>query len=522
VTEAQPRFWRPFLVAWAIFAVLAATWSIATPIGASPDEPAHLIRASSVATGQIAPFIGNADKVRVPEWVWYAQRVDCFALGGNTTPTCVAPDAVPQTRQIVVYASAGRYNPLYYAAVGWPSVFFSTNAGIYAMRVVSGVLVSLFLALSFALILGWRRRLLPLLGLVIAATPMVLFLSGMVNPNSLEITATLAAFVGMLTIVREPAPELLGRRAAIVFVAAAVAANMRGLSLLWIAVALLAPLILITKDRLFDLLRTRSIRLLIVGCAVAFAAAAAWMVIANPLGAGDPGATGTLAPQGLGTSHVLGFLWTLFSTFFYGQQMVGQFGWLETPAPASVYFLWSGLIGGIILTAFVVLRRRALLLTAALVGALLLLPPLIQGIYVTSGGVIWQGRYILPVFVCTVVGVAAVLSDRVALSERTSRRAFALVIGAIAIAQFLAFATTLKRYAVGMKPEWPAMLHPTWSPPGGVVLVLAVFGVALLFGAVLLVLHNRQGPRAESHEGEQVDDESRGGASQKSQLDASH
>lgn len=492
MVEQRRSFRRTFLVAWAGFALLSAAWTFATPIGAAPDEPAHLIRAASVATGQIAPFLTSNSKVTVPQYVFDTQRVTCYALVADATPRCVTPDPKAPTTSATVYASSGRYDPLYYALVGWPSLLLHNSAGIYAMRLAADLLMTLFLGLSFALISQWRAPTLPTIGLAAATTPMVVFLGGVVNPNSLEITATLATFVGMLSILREPSSRLLAGRAAIVFVSASVAANMRGLSLVWVALAILAPLVLSSRDQLRDLLRTRPIRWAIAGCAVFFAAALAWMAIANPLGVSDPGATGTLEPVGLGTSHLFGFLWTFFSTFYYGQQVVGVFGWLAVPAPAAVYFVWSLLVGGLALLAGILLRGRALVLSGVLVAALLLLPAIFQGIYVTNGGVVWQGRYILPVFACTVVGLGAVLSDRIALSPVLSRRLLSVVLGAWAAAQFLAFATTIKRYAVGSSPQWPAILHPAWSPPGGVLVWFAVFAVVVIVVVVAALVSDRR------------------------------
>jgi hypothetical protein len=60
------------------------------------------------------------------------------------------------------------------------------------------------------------------------------------------------------------------------------------------------------------------------------------------------------------------------------------------------------------------------------------------------------------------------------------------VLLAWAAAQVLAFATALKRYAVGAKLGWPAILHPVWSPPGGVVLVVVLFTLVCAASALIL------------------------------------
>jgi hypothetical protein len=172
---------------------------------------------------------------------------------------------------------------------------------------------------------------------------------------------------------------------------------------------------------------------------------------------------------------------------------VGLFGWLDTASPAAVYFLWSLLVGGIALLGFVLLRGRALIFTAVLSGALLLLPPILQGVYITSGGIIWQGRYILPVFVCVMVGIAACLDEVIEIPAAVRTRLLLFLTLAWAAAQILAFATTLKRYAVGAKVGWPSILHPVWSPPGGVVLSIGLFVLISVVAAIVLWRFARRG-----------------------------
>jgi hypothetical protein len=482
-------FWRRVGIAWAILALSGAAWALATPIGGSPDEPAHLVKAASVARGQL---IGTPSKgaplFRVPEYVAYAEVDSCFAFHANTTPHCAPDDSTSSSTLVEAVTPAGLYNPVFYALVGWPSVVFSNVTGIYAMRIVGDLIATLFLALSFGMIAQWRRPTLPIIGLVVAVTPMVVFLNGTVNPNSVEIAATLTAFVGMLSIVREPAPELLPLRSALVFAGAAIAANMRGLSLIWVAIAVLVPLVLASRQTIAELLRTRSIRFAIIGTAIACAGAAAWVLGTNSLGIGQSAATVASSAPGVGTSHIAGFTFNLGETFFYGQQLVGVFGWLDTPAPTAVYFVWSVFVGGIVALGLILLRGRALVFSIVLVVALILLPSILQGIYITTGGVIWQGRYILPVFVCVTVGIMAALADVLDLAPVVRRRLLVLVLVGWSASQFLSFVTTLKRYAVGAKPGWAAMLHPAWSPPGGVDATIAVYAILLVGTSVALWL----------------------------------
>ncbi|CAN5213379.1 hypothetical protein BH11ACT4_BH11ACT4_02140 [soil metagenome] len=494
-TDRRPGFWLVLLVSWGLLTVLSSLWALATPVGAAPDEPAHLIKAASVVRGQ---YIGGPSSqgsiVQVPLYIAYTQAETCYAFAPDQSAACIP--TVPGDPALVVDATttAGLYNPLYYAIVGWPSLILGDNKGIFAMRAVGAIATSLFLALAFALISRWRRAVIPIVGFAAAVTPMVLFLAGTVNPNSVEVAATLAAFVGMLTLVRAE-PTRLWLPSTVVTVSAVVAANMRGLSLLWLALALLSPFMIVGRARFFALLKARPIQIAIFVTAGAVIAAAVWLLSTNSLGAAiDDPTTPSTAP-GTGTSPLLGFAWTLFASFDYSQGIVGIFGWLDTPAPVFVFFVWALLAGGLLLLALVFLRGRALVLVLALTSALLLLPPILQGIYIERGGIIWQGRYILPVFVCAVLGASTLLADRIDLRRRDATALLVIVSGLWALAQFQSFATSLRRYAVGYHDGWLDLLSPEWTPPGGIFPSLIAFGlVGAIAGLFLVVVVRRWAP----------------------------
>lgn len=492
-TDRRPRFWLTFAGAWAILTLLSSLWALATPVGAAPDEPAHLIKAASVVRGQlVGEPSAQGSVVQVPRYIGFTQAQTCYAFAPDESAACIPPVPGNPSDLVDATTTAGLYNPLYYELVGWPSLFLEGGRGILAMRVMSALVASLFLALAIALIARWRRPALPIAAFGVAATPMVLFLGGTVNPNSLEIAATLSAFAGVLTMVRAPAGSRLAPTAVIVIASAAVAANMRGLSLLWLAIALLAPLLLAGRERMIALLRSRPVQLTILGAVLGAVAAGVWLLATNSLGAAIDDPLDPSTAPGVGTSPVFGFAWTLFSTFDYAQGIVGIFGWLDTPAPVFVYFVWAVLAGGLVALGLVLLRGRALALALTLLGALLLLPPVLQGIYIESGGVIWQGRYILPIFVCAVVGVGLVLSDRLVFGRSTATRLLVLVAALWAVGQFQSFATALRRYAVGYYSGWLDLLNAEWAPPGGIFPSLIAFGIATLAASALLVLVGRR------------------------------
>ncbi|MCU1422409.1 MAG: hypothetical protein JWN36_2060 [Microbacteriaceae bacterium] len=482
-----------FLVAWLVLSLMAAVWSIATPPGGAPDEAAHAVKAASVVRGELsgAPSV-HGTVVRVPAYVAYVYDQTCYAFHPTVTAACgAAPISGDPDRIVTTATTAGLYNPIYYALVGWPTLLAHDETGVYLMRIVSGILSSLFLAAAVAMIATWRRRMIPLLGIAIASTPMVFFLNASINPNSLEVTATLAAFVGVLSIVHRPDRSLLVERAVIVTVSAALAVNTRGLSPLWVAIAVLVPFALVGWARIRELLRQRAVIVAIVVIAAATVAALLWTTFSNSLGSAITDPEHPASGVGVGASPIAGFVQIFVGTFDYGQGLVGQFGWLDTPAPTPVFFVWAAFIGMLVVASLVVLRGRAFVVAVGFILGLLVLPPLIQAAYIHGGGIIWQGRYALPLFVCAMVALATLLDDRMpALSPRSARTLVAVVLGSWLLSQVLAFAYALKRYGVGaVGTSWKKLLiDPDWAPPGGVPVNLAAAVVIFAAGAVLLAL----------------------------------
>jgi hypothetical protein len=494
-SRTPPRGWRAFFLSWALLSVLAALWSVATPIGAAPDEPAHLIKAASVARGQlIGESSPSGQIVQVPQYIAFTHAQTCFAFDSEQSADCSLDVPGDPAELVDSTTTAGLYNPLYYTMVGWPSLIFGDEVGIYAMRILSGLISSALIAIAFALVSLWRRPTIPSLGMAVALTPMVLFLNGTVNPNTLEIAAILTTFVSMLTVIRDPDALRIGPLAWIVFASAAIAANSRGLSLLWLVIAIAAPFLLVTGEQFRKLLASRAVRLAVIGVAAAVVFAGIWLLSTNSLGAAIDKPDSPFAAPAVGTSGLFGFVWTLFATFEYAQGMIGIFGWLDTPAPPFVFFVWSALSGALFLAGLVLLRGRVFILTVSLLVAVLLLPPILQGIYIQGGGIIWQGRYILPVFVCAVVAIACLLSERLTLSRTTLVRLVAIVTGLWAFAQLQSFATALRRYAVGLDASWLDLLDPRWAPPGGIWVSLVGFGAVLLASVLAaVVLSARRG-----------------------------
>ena len=147
-------------------------------------------------------------------------------------------------------------------------------------------------------------------------------------------------------------------------------------------------------------------------------------------------------------------------------------------------------------------RGRGRTATVFLLAALLLLPPLLQAQAVGTIGIVWQGRYILAVFVplLMVCGLALDRMDARGFSPQAAAILNATAVLA-AVFHFWTFAHTLRRYVTGWAVDrrWFEMVtDPSWQPPGGTLLCLAGFAVLLVVALRLM----RRAVRAETRRAE--------------------
>jgi hypothetical protein len=442
-----------------------AAWSVASPLFAFPDEGSHLAQAESVARGELhgrdrlSP-IGLLTRVHLTGTLLKMRTVSgCFVNKPTRTADCV-PSVSSDGRQISVWTQSGRYPPLYFGIVGAPLVAWPDGAGIGVGRTLSVVMGAALIATAF-----WCAQRLgrwALLGVLVACTPMVLYLPGGINPNGLEIAACLAVWAGACSLARAPAvDERLLATSCVVF---AIAANVRGFSLLFAGVALGLPLLLATRERMRDLWHLPRAR--------------GWLALL-PLGAMPAIAW----PLWLGFdqdrlhTRGLGLLDGIERTRRLWVESVASFGWSEVEKP-SVAWLWLVLFLAVAAMALIgATRREALVLaTAGLVAVAV--PITISMLNIPPLYFVWQGRYGLPLTVGIPV-VAATIACRTRAWNPPERRAFEAVAALVVLGQAYSFWVVARRYSVGAEGRLLFFLDPRWSPPVPMLALLVVYVAAL-------------------------------------------
>ncbi len=473
---------------WGFVAVGLAigAWSLATPLMAAPDEPTHVIAAAAAVRGEIdaphrpTPF-GPMSVVTVPSWVARAAILpNCFAFKPHTPAGCQ-----PHVNSSTIGSSArtqfSNYPPLYYFIAGSPSLVWKGSLGLYMMRLAGALVNAAFIAVGLTLLARFHPRRLTLVGALVALTPMVLFVTSVVNSSGMEIAAAFAAWCGGLCIVaRSHVPRTLTLATGIAF---AVLVLSRPISPYNAAVIVLVLLTLAGWSRAKTLVRQRSFRYLWVPVLSAVLIAGALLVIGGP-----PGLLGTATKPPLGWTASIWM--TLHLTQERLRQTIGQFGWLDVSVPLFVFVVWLSAVAALTTSGLVnSMRTRWALVVLAV--AVVVTPLFFEPANLNAVGPFWQGRYWLPLAIgLPLVASAAEIGRhhrRSRLYERpgiraTSAAAIGIVLGA---AQLTAFLTALHRYqtGTGARPGTPVR----WVPPGGVPLVVGmlVAGLLLLVGLVV-------------------------------------
>jgi hypothetical protein len=474
------RWWASF----ALFAALGLAWVLATPLFAAPDEPAHIVRAASVGRGellgptvpkaqQVAPFGNAMVTVTAPKIYRSAANVTCFTFEPETPANCLSFAGPRSLGHLQTYV--GHHPPAYYLSVGFLSRVLRPGVGqVYLMRILGMLAIAALLASSLETL---RRLVAPLwagIGLAIAMSPMVLFLSATVSPSGVEIGSAIGVWVHGAVLAREADdtvdPKLVDRLG----VAACVLVVTRALSPLWLGVAAVVLVILTTRAGLRALVHSHRVWLWTAVLAAFAATQVWWYAYGQPLS------------HFVGTPvHESGVALVRTSLGKSGEmlrEMVGVFGWLDTRAPAVTFFVWVLALGAVAALALAIASARFAWSLLAATVATVLLPVLVEASGAHEAGFIWQGRYTLPL----AVGVPIIAGIGIASSEaalRLGRRLAVVLVASLAVAQVLAFAEALRRYAVGANGLLWFFRHEQWSPP--VPSLVLVIGFAAAIAATL-------------------------------------
>jgi Predicted membrane protein (DUF2142) len=466
----------------ACYAALALTWAMTNPPFAAPDEAAHYLRAVGVSDssligakarlagpGLAAKLVLKAAPSRQQlDWVNQTARsvrvpaglspdgFDCEAMHPARSAACVR-DAAVNRAAVDETTPVGTYQPLPYLAPAAVLRLDGHAAGSLRLARLASVVpwLALLAAAAYAL---WDEALgmISLSGLIVATTPMVVFLGSSLSGSSLEVMGSVAFFSVLLGIVACPVRG--GRLTALLGLAAAtglVLALSRSLGPLWVAIDVGLAAMLAGRARIGALLAAnRTATLLACACVLAGVALNRyWEALYGPH------AALTLVPS-------LHSLWAAAHDLVRTQpQLIASFGYTDVH-PSEVQALWWLLWLALIVAGLRAARGRERRTLALGVAVLVVGPVYLDAAVLRNTGFGLQGRHYLPFAALLPVLAFRVLGPRVS-AHPWRAPLFGALVTATSAMQLYAWAFNSHRYAVGSGgPLW-FLAIAQWSPPLG-------------------------------------------------------
>lgn len=470
------------------FAGLLAAWVLGNPPVAAPDEGSHYIKAMGTAYGQLQgepltiPSKEATPKLRfllklnqtfkIPPAYNLDPRLLCVRVHPTSSAACqngLSPPPPPGRRLV---SHVGPYHPFLYLPLGLAGRLAPDGLGALRLARFAGASVCLLLLAGAARCCRSRAS---AAGLVLAVTPMSLFLFSSVTTNGTEVAGGVCFTAATLALVR----GLSGRETWAWWALGGVVLGLsKGLGAVWVAAEALLLVGLLGIKGTWTLFRRAGARSWLAAGTVA--AAALVSLVWNQLALPSPPVDAT--PSGAVIASAVHALPRLLN------QAIGWFGWLDTPMPHPLYLLARLLFAAAVLLALALgtWRQRVALVLAVALGA-------VATVAVTVGlerplGFGPQARFTMALAVSVPLLCGHILTERRAHSPRPLA---AIVIGVfgfvILTLQLGGWYANAHRYAVGSTGRRLFWLSAQWQPPGGWIPVLcsAVLGSLLMAGAVL-------------------------------------
>jgi len=442
------RLWRSLrrvpTAAWVCAAVAvlnAVCWSVITPPFQVPDEPSHFAYVKQLAERHSLPSSGRREFTLEENLIleemhqipYMPPTGTISSLAQHRTLVHNLDVAAAEPRDGSPAAGvATAQPPLYYALESIPYLI-GYHGNLLTRLALMRLLSALFAGLTALFVYMFVREALPgsrtaavSAGLAIAFAPLLGFMSGSVNPDSLLFAASAAVFWSLARAFRR---GLTYRRALLIGALTAVGLITK-LNFVGLFPGVLAGLALLAW-RARGASRAHAGRLFAAGAGVAISPVVPYAIINLASGSPTFGLVSSASSLVRGSPlSALGYTWKLFLPRLPGMKpyvpgistqkiwfdgFVGQYGWLETTFPGWVYAI-ATVIGVALLVGLVwslVARRRAVRARLGEIGVyglmalgLVLLIGAASYYSVGGGESYTQARYLLPLLALFAAGIA--------------------------------------------------------------------------------------------------------------------
>ena len=406
--------------------LLAQTaWILAVPPYRGSDEFDHVYRAGSVASGYWRPdwrhpADGRGDLIPTPRGLVEDGSAVCSSYDYVGPDNCRPVESL-DGGLVTVASAAARYNPAFYWLIGKPAMVTDGVTALYVMRFMSAATSAILISMAAFTVALWARTRWPLVGLLLAMTPVLLYSTAMPAPNGVEMTGALCMWSGALGLATDRGRSRARLLLVVTATGALVLATVRSLGPLWLVLALATSLLAIGPRGLKNVLQKhpRTSAALSVVVLLGATAGGLWTITSatNSLESAD---LPDISPWGPSFREVP--LW-----FF---QSIAAFPLRNEPAPIVVYaletFCFIALMGGAIISGSKRIRASLVLACSLSLGV----PLAITLATVQSAGLIWQGRYTMPYSVGVVMIAGLALDSQVPrFAQRQPVRAVTALVG---------------------------------------------------------------------------------------------
>lgn len=472
--------------------MIGILWAAFVPLGGYNDEWTHARYAAAVVRGEFPVTKCDAKPfkcgdvicdgrcwISVPKSIAEIQGFRALAFNPQLPDSAIVDTPSGESGNTLVRNSAANYPPLYYLLVGWPTLFLNGAAAWYAMRIVSALLCALFLTLIFAglsSVMPWGATFLMLIWI----TPVTVTFFGAINPQGIEILSTgaLAALIFPMGFSKKPSFSVLLTASVVL----AVSVNIRTPTVIWNFIVVLMWLLLLNLDTIksiFSLKRWWIPFLIAIG-GVTFSIV--WTLSTSHL------------VSVLGTpNHEMGFTGLLKSmaghtVVHFVPQMIGDWGWGDNSLPPIIYVMVSALFAAVLIYSIILGSWRARLSLLLGLFSIPITSVMIQYRLLGQSGMMWAGRYNLPVWVA--IGVLSTMIIMLSLRRRQLWAAAGLVeFAALMSASAL---TAAWRYGTGTAEKFNFATLPVRHQTFFFSMLISL-SLVLAFGIVqILPLRHRQ------------------------------
>jgi hypothetical protein len=456
-----------------IFLLSGLIWALITPLGASPDEGAHVQYASAIQQGEYTNLISSGYVARIPANISKINDKElCYFQEIQNPVTCHIKIDSRDQELVETALRIPAYPTFYYRVVGMPLEFKFTSEVWYAMRFLSVLLSTLLIGLSIYA----SKEILDsavVYGILLSITPLLSFLVGSVNPSSVEISAGISLTLLLVSYPQLARRKLWGKKQIILaIIFSTVLAIARPHSWIFLLAILTTMFVrYVSKSSpAVNLFRLSSLGILIlVGVLYYLKTGAREFSLLMP----------PVLPQQLIEGH-----FSSLDNYIYDS--VGYFGWIMSYRGLElVHIMWVALIFLLVIWSFQQFKINENMSLSMMMFASIVIGPIAAYYLVFKAQYGYQARYGMPIL-CSIPILATIGNH---LNIRIPKDQLNIVAIFVPIALISEWAISGYRYSHGLPFHllaWDLQSFTTWLSVWQITILIALFSY-YLFANIKLI-----------------------------------